>query len=148
MRTHDAIGKRLHQRWTGAPDDVEARNRISMAGCCIAASFRPLHEREPTHTEVMQPATLFTSREVYVGFSPAARPVVLRPIKGSAAQPVGQRQLDGVMDSQPTLLSRIDHKKAAQGPVRLAPYGAERLGVQHDHRPISGGQLVCGDETG
>ena len=141
-----ALRERLDQGRTGAPGDVEAGHRIAVTRCGVAASFGPLDERKPPDAQIVQPAPLLPGREVHVRLGPAARPVILRPVEACTAQPVGQGQLLGVVDPQPSLLGGVDQEQPTEGPVRLPAERTQGLGVDDDHRVPGLGHLVPGHQ--
>ena len=137
----------LDDRRAGAPGDVEARHRVSVPACVVAASLGPAHKREGPQATVAQPAALLACREVDVRMCPLARPVVLRPVEARGAQPVLQGQLVTVANTQPALLGTVDEEEAAEGPERLAADVGGVLLVDDQDAAAPFGELTGGDET-
>src|SRR4029078_7889954 len=88
-------------RWAGAPGDVEARHRVAVAACVVAAALGPAAHREVAPPALPQPAALLAAREVDVGVSPLPRPVVLGPVESGGAEPVLKCQLVAVAGDTP-----------------------------------------------
>ena len=70
-------GERLDDAGTGAPDDVEARHRVAVAGGGVAAALGPADDREEADALLLEPGALLAGGELEVGLGPLARPVVL-----------------------------------------------------------------------
>ena len=56
----------------GAPDDVEPRHRVAVAGGGVAAALGPADDGEESHAESAQPVALFRRGEPEVGLAPSA----------------------------------------------------------------------------
>ncbi len=147
-RVQHPFRERLDQSRSGSPDQVEAGHRVAVPGRGVAAALGPLHQRKPANPELPQPAPLLAGCEVHVGLRPTPGPVVLGAIEGSAAQPVGQCELLGIVDPEPTLLRGVDHEQTTERPVRLAPERTDRLPVDDDHRAVGRRQLVRRHQSG
>ncbi|MGY2914697.1 hypothetical protein ACVWYP_000327 [Bradyrhizobium sp. USDA 3262] len=140
--------ERLDDAGSGAPGDVEARHRIAMAHRVVTAALGPADHREDAMAHGAQPVAFLARRECDIGFSPFARPVILLAIETGGAHPVLQREVDRILDAEPTLLRRIDQEQAAKRPEGLAADALFPFLVEHDDALACFGNLGCGDETG
>src|SRR6185437_6797883 len=126
---------------SGAPGDVEARDRVAVAVGEVAAAFGPADDREEAHALGVQPGALLGGGEIHVSLGPAPRPVVLFAVEAGAAQPVLPGQLVGVADAHPALFRGIDEEQSAEGPERLAAERGLRFLLDEDHPPSGVGQF-------
>src|SRR5947209_18031359 len=111
---------------------MKTRQRIAVADRAIAAAFRPADNGEEAEALPIKPGTFLAGGEGDIGFGPAPRPIILRPVEPGSAEPILQRQLVGVADAQPALLRRIDEKQAAERPEGLAAEILLALLIDHD----------------
>ena len=132
----------------GPPGDVEARHRVAVAACVVAAALGPADEREGLQPAFAQPAALLPRGEVDVGVRPLPRPVVLGPVEARGAEPVLQRQLVAVADAQPPLFGAVDEEQPAERPERLATDVVGVLLVDDQHAAPALDQLAGGDQPG
>src|SRR5690606_4654939 len=106
----DALAHAAHERpehaGARAPGDVEAGNRVAVAGGGVAAPLGPADDREERDALLAQPGALLARREGEVGLGPLARPIVLRAVELGAAHPVLAGQFVRVADAHPALLGR------------------------------------------
>src|SRR5699024_1580533 len=74
----------------GSPGDVEAGNGVPMPASEVTATLRPLDEREPSHSEAMQPSPHRACREFDVLLRPRV-PVAVRAlaVRGGGVEPGG-----------------------------------------------------------
>ena len=140
--------ERCHQRRTGAPDNVEAGNRVAVPVRAVAAALGPLHEGEQSDSEGREPGAFLPGREVHVRLRPVPGVGVLGPVEGGGREPVGEGKLLAVTDAEPALFGRIDQEEAAEGPMGLAAHGGGRFLVQDHNAPPGGVGLRGGDEPG
>src|SRR3954447_4622579 len=89
----------VDDRRAGPPGDVEARHRVAVAACVVAAALGPADQWEGAQPALPQPAALLAGREVDIGVCPLPGPVVLWPVESGRAEPVLQRQLVAVADA-------------------------------------------------
>ena len=145
---HAAL-ERLDDARAGAPGDVEARDRVAVAGREVAAALGPADVRARS----ARPARAATrasrrrrSRRRPRPSGAASRP----PARSKPAVPSQscQRELARVLDAQPPLLGAVDEEQAAERPERLAAERRLRLLVDEDHPAAGVGQLGGGDEAG
>ena len=140
----DRLPHLLDERAARPPRQVEARDRVAVA---VDAALGPVDDREELDADAAQPAADVVARAPHVRLGPRARQLVLGVELGDA-QPVGERELRGVLDARAPLLGRVDHEHAAE---RLAGQAAElvRLAAveQHDAAAVLE-QLQGGDEPG
>jgi hypothetical protein len=141
-------GEGLDEARPGAPDDVEARHRVAVAGGGVAAALGPADDREEADALLAQPRPLLPRGELQVGLGPPARPVVLRAVEAGGAEPVLPGQLERVAHPEPALLGRVDEEQPAEGPPGLPAEGLLGLLVEQDHPLPRIGQLRGGDQPG
>ena len=140
--------ERLDDARTGAPGEVEAGHRVAVAVRAPVATLGPADDREDPEAHPAQPGSLLAGREGDVRLGPALRPEVLRAVELGAAHPVGEGQVDAVLDAHPSLLGGVDEEETAQAPERLAAEGLLALLVDQDHPPSGVGDLCCSREPG
>ncbi len=138
----------VDDRRAGPPGDVEARHRIAMAACVVAAALGPADDGEGLQPAFAQPAALLACGEVDVGVCPLPRPVVLGPVEARGAEPVLQRQLVAVADAQPPLFRAVDEEQATERPERLTTDVVGVLLVHDQHAAPAFDQFTGGDQTG
>ena len=143
----ESAGEDLDDRGAGPPGDVEARHRVAVAACVVAAALGPADQREGAQPALPQPAALLAGREVDVGVCPLPRPVVLGPVESGGAEPVLQRQLMAVADAQPALFGAVDEEQAAERPERLTADVGGVLLVDDQDTTAPFGQFTGGDKT-
>ena len=132
----------------GAPDDVEARDRVAGASGEAAAALRPPDDGEEAHALRMQPRALLASGPVHVGLGPGARPAVLVAVEAGRALPVLPREVARVPDAHAALLGRVHEEQAAERPPRLPAEVLLALLVQDRHAAPGASGLGGGDEPG
>ncbi len=130
------------------PGDVEARHRVAVTACVVAAPLGPADDGEDLQPAFAQPAALLPGGEVDVGVRPLPRPVVLGPVEARGAEPVLQRQLVAVADAQPPLFGAVDEEQAAERPERLTADVVGVLLVDDQHAAPAFDQLTGGDQAG
>src|SRR5665213_1762615 len=104
---HAAHERRDHAG-PGAPGDMEARDRVAVAGGEVAAALGPADVRHEAHALSVQPGALLAGGEVDIGLGPAPRPRVLGPVESCRAEPVLPGQLARVVDPHAALLGAVD----------------------------------------
>ncbi|MHC2709056.1 hypothetical protein ACVIQS_001917 [Bradyrhizobium diazoefficiens] len=57
-----------------------------------------------------QPVALLAGREGHIGLGPFARPVILVAVEAGGSEPVLHREIEGILDTEPALLGRIDQE--------------------------------------
>ena len=129
-------GERRDDARAGAPDDVEARHRVAVAGRGVAAALGPADHREEADALLLQPGPLLPRGELQVGLGPLPGPVVLRAVEAGGAEPVLPGELEGVVHPQPALLGGVDEEQAAEATTRPARRGRPPA-------PAPGGSPAC-----
>src|ERR1700733_9496520 len=119
---------------------------MSLSG--VAAAFGPAHQRKDFQTPVTQPAALLSGREVHVGVRPLPWPVVLFPVESRCAQPVLQRKLVAVPDTQPTLFGAVDKEQTAERPEGLPTKVGTVLLIEDEDAQAAVHQFAGGHQTG
>ncbi len=141
--------ERLDHTRAGAPGDVEAGHRVSVAVGAQVAALGPAHGGQERDAVPVQPGPLLAGRELHVGARPAHRPgvLVVHPVELGAALPVAPGQVEGVLDAQAPLLRGVDEEQPAEGPERL-PAEVGGVLLVHERDPAApAGQFVRGDEA-
>ena len=133
---------------TGAPGEVEARHRVAVTVGAAVAALGPAHDREEPVAHLPQPGPLLPRGEVHVRLGPLPRPVVLGAVELRRAEPVLQRQVQGVLDAHPALLGAVDEEQAAERPERLPAQRLLGLLVEQQHPPAGVRQLGSGGQPG
>src|SRR5215212_8936400 len=126
-------GEDVDDRRAGSPGDVEARHRVAVSACVIAAALGPADDRENLKTALAQPAALLARREVDVGVCPLPRPVVFGPVETRRAEPVLQCELVTVMNAKPALFGAVHEEQAAERPERLTAEVVRVLLIDDQH---------------
>ena len=139
--------ERLEDARPGAPGDVEPGHRVAVPAGRVPAALGPLHEREPRTPWPSSHGPHVSGGEVDEPLGPRAAPPVVGAELGGP-QPVGQRELGGVLDAQAPLLGGVHQEQAAERPERLAAEDRRVLGVEQGHVLAGGEQLGGGDEPG
>ena len=96
----------------------------------------------------MQPGALLTSREVEIGFRPAARPIIFLTVETGRAEPVLPGEIDRVADAHATLLGAVDKEQAAKRPEGLPAEILFALLIEHDHLEAAPRRLRRRHEAG
>ncbi len=162
-RVQGGADERLEDARAGAPRDVEAGHGVPVRAPGgpvgarahrVPATLRPLHEREPPHALVVQPAAHLAGGEVHEPL----RPRVAVPVGALAAvragrelrgpEPVVERELGGVRDAHAPLLGRADEEEPAERPPCLPAQARRGLLVEQDHPAARRRELGRRDETG
>ncbi len=148
LRVRDALGKRLDHAGTGAPRDVEAGDRVAVAGRGAVAALGPAHHGEELDAAASQPRALLAGRPLHVRASPLARPFVLGAVKTGRAKPVLQRKIQRILDAQPPLLGGIHEEQPAKRPPRLTANIVLVLLIHNDHALTSVNKFARSDQAG
>ena len=144
---HPAL-ERLDDARTGAPDDVEPRDRVAAAvGQAGPALGPPDHGEEPD-AQAVQPGPLLARGELDVRLGPAAGPDVLGAVEAGRAEPVLPGERCAVADPHPALLGGVDQEEAAERPEGLTPEVGLALLVEEDHAAAGVGEFRRGGEAG
>src|SRR5699024_9228318 len=120
----------------------------------VTATLRPLDEREPSHSEAMQPSPHRACREFDVLLRPRV-PVAVRAlaVRGGGVEPGGAAPVGGckfrrILHTKPPRLGGIDEEKPSEGPPRLAAERGSRFGVDDDAAAPSSREFGGGNESG
>lgn len=97
-----------------APGDLKARYRIAVTDGHVAAALGPAHDWKPAHAAVVEPVTFFAGREIHVGLSPLAWPVIFLEVKPCGAHPVLQRKISAIANAHAPLLRTVDKEQPAE----------------------------------
>jgi hypothetical protein len=152
----DRLGEDAHDLGPGAPGEVEAWDRVAVAGRTPVTALGPADEGERAEAQSAQVVALLAVGEVDVRPRPLLRPEVLAapgPVGAVAeavelgrALPVLPGQLGGVRDAHPPLLGAVDEQQAAERPPGLTAEVVAVLLVEHQHSLAGEGELVGGDQ--
>ena len=142
----------LDDRRAGAPDDVEPRHRVAVAGRGAVAAFGPADHREEPDPPLAQPGPLLPGGPVDVGAGPSLPPAVLaagpEPVEPRRPRPVLPGQVAGVGDAHASLLGGVDEEQPAEAPPGLTAEVPGRLLVHQRDPPPGGDQLRGRDQAG
>src|SRR5436190_7255882 len=112
-----------------------------MAHRVIAAALGPADHRKNTVTHRTQPIALLTGGKTDISFRPFPRPEIFLAIEAGRAHPVLQSEVVGVLDAKAALFRRINQKKSAERPERLAAKALFAFLVQQNDAPAGVGDL-------
>src|SRR6266700_2622401 len=127
--------ERFDDAGAGAPGDVKPWHRIAVAHGVITAALGPADDRKDPMTHGAEPIALLAGCERDIGFRPALRPKVFRPVEAGRSHPVLEREIVTVLDAKPALLRAIDQEQAAERPKRLAAKALLALLIDHYDMP-------------
>ncbi len=91
--------KRLDNSRTGAPGDMESRNRIAMANGAISTPLRPADDREETQAFFAEPVIFFRGRKMHIGFGPFSRPKIFCSVKTRRTHPILHGEFETIFNA-------------------------------------------------
>ena len=132
----------------GAPSEVEAGHRVAVPVRSTVSALGPASEGHYPQTQLAEVVVFVARSELDVRLGPLSGPVIFLAVELGRAHPVGQRQLDGVLDAPAPLLRRVDEEQASQRPEGLAAAVVGILLVEHDHMLARLDEFVGRNEAG
>src|SRR5262249_11867188 len=116
----DGTLERCQHAGSCSPGDVKTGDRVAVARGAITTPFGPSNYRKEPDALSGHPSPLPTRGKRAIRPAPAPRPLILRPVKPGAAEPVLQGKFGVVVDAHPPLFGGVHEEQAAERPECLA----------------------------
>ena len=144
------LGERRDDSGPGSPRDVEARDRVAVAGGGEIAAFGPADAGQELDALIAEVTALVAGGELDIGSRPSGGPqiLIIEPVEARAALPVVPGQFQRVGDPHPALFGAVHQEDPAERPEGLAAQIRCVLLVHHGHPLAAAGQFESGDQPG